>query len=174
MDVSDPDIRADQTFEICVFELVNAATDPPDFSKLIPCYILTNPSLVEIQRFWFDPGRANGMASYAVMEELGAQYLEDFRQSTATQTMFLMFYRDTSQDMIATAFNYDDPRGGVWVLKLEREQLEEYEEAAMSGAFGEKPWKLDEKFGAQYYTSERDCPELEDAKRESACWRAKL
>ncbi|KAI4089870.1 MAG: hypothetical protein LQ344_005129 [Seirophora lacunosa] len=165
MDVSDPEVRADRTFEICVFELSNPATEPPDISEPIPCYLLTNPFLAEIQTFWYDPGRAEGMASYAVMEHLGAQYFRDFRELRATESMFQFFYRDPSGDTVATIFCYDDPRGGVWTLDLEGERLKVYEEAVNSGRAAPPTHKFFEELGGRYHGVDCQCPELEEVRR---------
>ncbi|KAL8857392.1 MAG: hypothetical protein Q9178_006019 [Gyalolechia marmorata] len=166
LDVSGPELRAYRALEICVFELKNSATEPPDISKPVPCYLLTNPSLTEIQTFWYDPGRAEGMASYALMEQLGAQYFRDFRESRATDSMFQFFYRDMSRNAVPTIFCYDDPRVGVWTLDLEGERLKGYEEAMKSGRAVPPTHKLFEELGGRYHgKADCQCPELEEVMR---------
>ncbi|KAL8897237.1 MAG: hypothetical protein Q9207_007318, partial [Kuettlingeria erythrocarpa] len=163
LDGSDPEHRGYRGLDICVFELnQNSATEAPDISKPIPCYLLTNPSLTEMQTFWYDPGRAEGMASYAVMEQLGAQYFWDFRESRATESMFHFLHRDTSRNAVTTIFCYDDPRVGVWTLRLEGERLKGYEEALKSGRAVPPTHKLFEELGGRYHAkADCQCPELE-------------
>ncbi|KAL8882400.1 MAG: hypothetical protein Q9198_000594 [Flavoplaca austrocitrina] len=166
-DSSDPEIDyAYRTLEICVFELNNPATEPPDISVPIPCYLLINPSLAEIQTFWYDPGRAEGLAPYAVMEHLGAQYFWDFRESRKTEGMLQLFYRDTSSKAVTTIFCYDDPRVGVWTLALEGERLEGYEAATNSGRAVPPTHKLFEELGGRYHSkADCHCPGLEEVMR---------
>ncbi|KAL9025554.1 MAG: hypothetical protein Q9180_007645 [Flavoplaca navasiana] len=162
-DSSDPEIfYAYRTLEICVFELNNAATDPPNISMPVPCYLLINPSLAEIQTFWYDPGRAEGLVPYAVMEQLGAQYFWDFRESRETDSMFQFFYSDPSNKGVSTIFCYDDPRVGVWALDLVGEKLKGYEEATNSGRAGPPSHKLFQELGGRYHSkADCHCPELE-------------
>ncbi|KAL8653689.1 MAG: hypothetical protein Q9210_001958 [Variospora velana] len=85
------------------------------------------------------------------MEALGAQYLGDIRQSSATERMFQFFYRDTSNDKMATAFCYDDPRGGFWELDLQGEAYTRYHEEVMSGKLEGPEWKVFERFGGKWH-----------------------
>ncbi|KAL9632378.1 MAG: hypothetical protein Q9204_003822 [Flavoplaca sp. TL-2023a] len=167
LDASDPEIDyAYSTLEIYVFELNNPATRPPDISVPIPCYLLINPSLVEIQTLWYDPGQAEGLAPYAVMERLGAQYFWDFRESRETEGMFQLFYRDTSSKAVTTIFCYDDPRVGVWTLDLVGESLKGYEEAMNSGRAVPPTHKLIKELRGRYHSkADCHCPEIEEVMR---------
>ena len=104
MDNSDPEIRAEGNFEICVFELSNASTDTPDTFKPTPCYLLTNLSLTGIQIFWYNPGRADDMTSYTVVEDLGAQYFVKFREPRVADLMFRFLYHDRIETPLRLSF----------------------------------------------------------------------
>ncbi|KAI4265696.1 MAG: hypothetical protein L6R35_007061 [Caloplaca aegaea] len=163
----DPGIRAYRTLSICVFERPNAPNDPPDVFVPIPCYLLTNPSLAEIQTFWHRGlnDDDDGTASYAIMEALGAQHIDDIRQSSMTEQLFLIFYRDTSRDKMATMFCYDDPRGGFWALDLQGEAYRPYHEEVMSGTVVGPEWKLFERFGGKWHEEGCECEGFEEVKK---------
>ena len=156
------------TLYIGLFELTDPYEKHPNVSEYIPYYVLRNPSLVEVQKFWYDPRREDGVAAISLMKDLGAQYFKDFRDCRQANALFQGLFMRVEPCADAIRFNYDDPRGGIWVVGPQNAKEQSDFQDALNALPPGRGYEVFEAFGGRYHDDHESCPEIMAIIEESA------